>query len=381
LYTRRSTTTSPPPAPKVSRFPHHLPAVSNATGLTYAVTGGNGLVGSHLVEGLLERGERKIRIVDASKPSSLFAQEMKEGSVTMHTVNICDEAAVCAALEGVDVVFHIAAIVDYWSYLPGENPLLQKVNFGGTQNVVKACKANGVQKLLFCSSSSVVLRDDIMEKPMLEADESLPYPTAPFLCHYVQSKADAEKLVLESNNTKGKGKGVYTAALRPGGIWGPRDLLIGRTWIEKIPGVGIRDAATSYTYVANLVYGFFLLEQHVGDKGKANGQAYFCIDRDCNIKYYDFYNGFYSMFNMGNFQVIPQFIVSGLVYFSEFMYRYGPSFLDIGELKQLRVPVLKMTRGTWTCSNDKIEKELGYKQVVSREEGYKNVYIYHEMCK
>ena len=65
------------------------------------------------MEALLARGETKITVLDLA-PSPLFEKEIAEGSVKVKVGSITDLATVEAAIVGVDVVIHSAAIVNYW---------------------------------------------------------------------------------------------------------------------------------------------------------------------------------------------------------------------------------------------------------------------------
>lgn len=90
----------------------------------------------------------------------------------------------------------------------------EKINFHGTQNVVLACIANKVKKLIYTSTPSVVARD----YDLCGEDESLSYPLK-FYSMYAKSKALAEDYVLKNNGKNG----LMTVSLRPHLIYGPGD--------------------------------------------------------------------------------------------------------------------------------------------------------------
>lgn len=95
-----------------------------------------------------------------------------------------------AALKGVDVVFHTAAVIDYWRSLDFEWSRFEEINIKGTDTVVQACIESGVKKLIAMSSSNVVVN---IGQAIRNGNESLPYCTNP-PNHYCRSKMLAEKV-------------------------------------------------------------------------------------------------------------------------------------------------------------------------------------------
>jgi CDP-glucose 4,6-dehydratase len=123
------------------------------------VSGAHGFVGSHLARALLERGEA-VRVLDRPAPrladvggerlSGLDLLDIR-GEVELVEADLRDAAAVAAAVEGSDSVFHLAAqtIVG----VARESPLETfEVNVQGAWNVFEACRAHGVERVVFASS-------------------------------------------------------------------------------------------------------------------------------------------------------------------------------------------------------------------------------------
>lgn len=134
----------------------------NLAGATVLVTGGCGLIGSTIIDRLIrEEGVAEIRIVDnltrGTRANIAWAQQ--HGNVELIERDIRNAAAIRPYFDGVDVVFHQAAIritacAEQWQEC-------QDVLVNGTFNVVNACVAAGVQKLVAASSASVYgLADD-----------------------------------------------------------------------------------------------------------------------------------------------------------------------------------------------------------------------------
>jgi UDP-glucose 4-epimerase len=114
------------------------------------VTGGAGFIGAHLVDGLLDRGHA-VRVLDdlfSGSPEDVpAAAEVTVGSVV-------DEDAVRAAVNGVDVIFHLAAHRSVPRSI--DHPLATDLaNVHGTMTVLTAARDAGVRRVVYASSSSV----------------------------------------------------------------------------------------------------------------------------------------------------------------------------------------------------------------------------------
>ena len=114
------------------------------------------------------------------------------------------------ACSGVDVVYHAAGVAGIWG--PWQHYF--GINTVGTRHVIEGCRRAGVPRLVYTSSPSVTFDGADQEG----VDETQPYPRR-WLCHYPHSKAIAEQEVLAANGANG----LWTCALRPHLIWGPRD--------------------------------------------------------------------------------------------------------------------------------------------------------------
>ncbi|SEH68014.1 3beta-hydroxy-delta5-steroid dehydrogenase / steroid delta-isomerase [Mycolicibacterium rutilum] len=236
------------------------------------VTGGSGFVGANLVTELLNRGCH-VRSFDRA-PSPLPDHdrlEVVEG-------DICDADTVAAAVAGIDTVFHTAAIID----LMGGASVTEEyrarsfaVNVTGTENLVRAAQAAGVQRFVYTASNSVVMGG----KRIAGGDETLPY-TERFNDLYTETKVVAEKFVLAQNGVAG----LLTCSIRPSGIWGRGDQTMFRKVFESVLAghvkvlVGGKNVKLDNSFVHNLIHGFILAAQHLVPGGSAPGQAYFIND-------------------------------------------------------------------------------------------------------
>ena len=100
------------------------------------VTGGGGRLGNVLVRRLMETGQRVRVLEPGNRPESLDGLELEfvSGSVL-------EAYDVAGALEGVDVVYHLAAKIDL---RPKKDPMMVPINVDGTRTVVEACLSLGI---------------------------------------------------------------------------------------------------------------------------------------------------------------------------------------------------------------------------------------------
>jgi dihydroflavonol-4-reductase len=172
------------------------------------VTGGTGFVGAHVARALAQAGH-EVRVLHR-RTSRLTALdgvpfESAFGDVT-------DAGAVRAACEGVEHVFHVAAVADYWRADPGH---MVAVNVDGTRHVLAAARQAGVKRVIFTSSAAALgMRPD--GRPASEADRfNLPPARFP----YGYSKALAEEHALEA-----AAAGQEVVIVNPVVILGPGDI-------------------------------------------------------------------------------------------------------------------------------------------------------------
>jgi dihydroflavonol-4-reductase len=170
-----------------------------------AVTGAAGHVGANLVRALLARGDQvRVLVHTDTRGIAGLPVEHCHGSVT-------DSAAVLRLVDGVQRVYHLAAKV---SIEPRERAELHRVNVGGMQCVVEACRAAGVARLVHVSSihafASYPRHEPITEDRALATGRDLP--------GYDASKVAAERVVQAA-----VASGLDAVVLNPTAILGPHD--------------------------------------------------------------------------------------------------------------------------------------------------------------
>lgn len=168
------------------------------------VTGGSGFLGSWVCELLSKRGDEVRALVRRTSNTkhlqTLAHVKMAEGSVE-------DAASVDAAVSGTDAIIHCAGLVK-----ARNEAELSRVNVDGTRNLIEAAKKHGVKRFVLVSSleASGPSRDG---KPVA-VDQERPCTA------YGRSKLAGEKAALAEKDS------VRVVVLRPGAIYGPRDVEI-----------------------------------------------------------------------------------------------------------------------------------------------------------
>ncbi len=181
------------------------------------VTGGTGLVGSHLLLHLLEKGI-KVRAIhrpgsDLRAVAKVFAYYSDNAdelfrSLEWMEADICDIPALEAAFEKVDQVYHAAALI---SFAPQDQDRMMKVNAEGTANIVNLCLAQKIKKLCYVSSIATIgighSKEQVNEEDAFQDQ---------YANDYGQSKYAAELEVW-----RGSVEGLSVVIINPGIILGP----------------------------------------------------------------------------------------------------------------------------------------------------------------
>jgi len=224
------------------------------------VTGGGGFLGGVIVRMLRERGDQVLSFSRSDYPAqTALGVEQVRG-------DLGDQAAVVKAAQGCDIVFHVAAKAGIW----GDYADFYRANVTGTANVLEACRANGIGRLVYTSSPSVVFDGSDVEG----GDESIPYPSS-YEAYYPRTKALAEQMVLEANSP-----GLATVALRPHLIWGPGDnhlvpRILAKGRAGRLRRIGHRPNLVDTVYVDNAARAHLLAADRLAPGSAPAGRAYF----------------------------------------------------------------------------------------------------------
>jgi UDP-glucose 4-epimerase len=180
---------------------------------SYLVTGGAGFIGSHIVEHLLRESSR-VRVLDnfsTGKRANLeFPPEvLQAGSLELVEGDLRDRAVVERAADGIEVIFHQAALASVQRSIL-EPTEVNRVNVGGTLHVLEAARQAGVRRVVFAGSSSVY--GNAADLPKHE--EQRPVPLSP----YAVSKLAGEEYMRVFHQVYG----LETVTLRYFNVFGPR---------------------------------------------------------------------------------------------------------------------------------------------------------------
>ena len=222
----------------------------------HLITGATGLLGSHVAEQLVTRGET-VRALTRPASDTAFLRQL---GVELVPGDLLQPASLAAAVAGAEVVYHCAARVGDW----GSWADFQAQVIDATRNLVAACRTARVGRLLHVSSIAAYGRPP--RKEAITEDE--PHgQRLRFLDHYCRAKMRAEEVVWNS--------GLAVTVVRPSWIYGPRDrnglprlakALRGR-WV-KIQGRG--DNPLNLVYAGDVADGILRAANHP----EARGQAY-----------------------------------------------------------------------------------------------------------
>lgn len=140
----------------------------------YLITGGCGFIGSHIAEALKEQ---KHTVIIYDNLSSGYEHNIAgfRDKITFIKADIRDMKTLTTAMQGVDYVFHKAAMVSVFDSVerPIEN---HDINITGTLNVLNAAKESGVKRVIAASSASVYGNDPVLPK----TEDMIPSPKSPY---------------------------------------------------------------------------------------------------------------------------------------------------------------------------------------------------------
>jgi len=313
------------------------------------VTGAAGFLGRNLVGRLLGEG-LQVRALVRNTALNIEDERLHciRGDVSMAN----DMARAC---EGVDTVFHTAALV---SVLGGAavraayRDEAWRVNVDGTANVIEACSSTRVARLIYTSSVDVCFEGE----PLPEMNEALPYARR-FKSVYAETKVAAEKPVLAANERSG----LRTCAIRPDGIYGAEPNEMIDRFVDQLAAgnlvarIGPHSTLQDNSHVSNLVDGHLLAAQNLAYDGVACGQAYFIAD-DEPMNSFEFFRPLIE--GLGHpfpKRELPVWLLKPLAHAwqaAHFVLGLPAPFLSPHELDKVTV--------THYASIEKARKELGY---------------------
>ncbi|KAG0067446.1 erg26, C-3 sterol dehydrogenase [Linnemannia elongata] len=323
------------------------------------VTGGNGFLGRWIVQELIKRTDYHITILDIFIPTNAAPTDR----ITYVAGDITDALAVRNALKGHHICMHVASPPHHF---PAEK--FKKINIEGTQNVIDGCLQEGVGRLIYTSSASV-LQDG---SPLENADETLPYPKT-FIEAYSETKAIAEEMILKANNNST----LLTCSLRPSGIFGPGDTQGTPGFMEVLKKgqhrlqIGDNSGLFDWTYVENVAYSHVLAAEKLVAGSGVPGQAFF-ITNGAPVPFWNHPRALYAEKGVvASRIIIINFQIALVIGFLSEMFSLLKKMMG-KEAKEgfTRVRVRYVSCNRYFNIN-KARKLLGYEPVVNYKEGVK----------
>ena len=311
------------------------------------VTGGTGFTGKALVKRLLDEGHQVIAL---DYKEGLKTQELREWGAEVIIGSVVDREIVEKAMEGVDIVHHLAAA---FRELNVPNDYYYEVNVNGTKNVLESAFNHKVKKFIYCSTCGV--HGNIDDPP---GGEDAPIQPADY---YQRTKYEAEPIVNEYYK-----KGLKTIILRPAAIYGPGDperfyMIFKRVAKGSFPMFGKGKTYYHPLYIDNLVDAFLLSME--GDKGL--GEAYLIADE----KYLEIEDivkrvgkALNVNVNIKHYPILPVIVTGHIVEKICKPFKIAPPIFP------RRVDWYRQNRA---FKIDKAKRDLGYKPRIDIDEGLK----------
>jgi len=309
------------------------------------VTGGNGFIGSHLVEALLSKGA-DVRCLLRPTSDRRWLDGLDYEPV-LGTLD--DEDSLARAVVGADVVYHCAGATK-----ARKAELLYRVNAEGTANLAEACLARPVPPFLVYVSSQAAAGPCGADGVRREADECIP------VSHYGRSKLGGERALQK------RAAELPFVILRPSAVYGPRDteMFLFFKFINKgvEPALGWDDRYVSLCYVTDLVEALIL----AGSCERARGEVYF-VAHDEVWDWRGVARETAAALGVKTRKVrVPKVVLFGAATIAELAATLSGK---VATLNRERARV--MLEELWVCDASKAKTELGFAPRVGFAEGAK----------
>lgn len=310
------------------------------------LTGGSGFVGGAAAAALASRHDITGLSRSTASDSSLVAHGVRPQRGDLETVSRGD-------LDGAEAVIHCAAYVEEW----GPLERYEAVNVGGAERLLAAARRAGVKRFVHVGTEAALFYGQHMR----DIDETYPLaPDSPF--PYSRTKARAEALVRAANDPE---RGFETIVIRPRLVWGPGDktilpVILERAATGKFLWIDGGAAMTSTTHIDNLVHGLELALT----AGRP-GESYFVVDGP-PVRFRDFLTRYVAAAG-GKLpdKSAPGWLVRGMANLTEPLWRLAGAASP--------PPITRFTAHIMsrdcTINDGKARAELGYRPVISLEEG------------
>ncbi|MFQ6020706.1 MAG: NAD-dependent epimerase/dehydratase family protein, partial [Candidatus Aenigmatarchaeota archaeon] len=199
------------------------------------ITGATGRIGKYLVKALIDNKE-DVRVLVKDKMIDIENVEVFYGDI--RNKEVLEEA-----VKGVDIIYHLAAIVDYLA----PKDLMYEVNVIGTKNLLEVSQG---KKFIYLSSTAA------MGKKLAEIPATENTPCKP-TDYYGKTKLEAEKLVLKNNGIVIRSPDVYGIGFREG-----YDFVFSALEKGKLPIIGSGKNFIQYIHINDLIQALLLVKEN-----------------------------------------------------------------------------------------------------------------------
>jgi len=316
------------------------------------VSGGNGFIGSHLVEALKKKGYSVTCLV--RKTSNL---RWLDGLNIEFVYGDCTEKeTLYNAVEGADYVYHLAGVVraiDRETYY--------RVNFLGTKNLLEVCDEinRNIKKFIYLSTQSAVgpEKGDKKGDRLLFSESKGEQDPQP-ITDYGKSKLKGEIVVHNYSDR------LPVLIIRAPVIYGPRDKDIYtyfkflKRGIKPLPGKG--EGHFNALYVGDLIEGIIL----AGENDNSSGETYFIAD-ERSYSWKEASDKAAEVLGVKAIRInVPRWLISTMAFFAELSsgITRKPALIDRQKAKEI-------LHNGWFCDITKAREHLGFKPKFSFEEG------------
>ena len=315
------------------------------SGKTALITGATGFIGGHLARRLQRDEGVQVRALVRSPQK---AEPLKALGVEIIPGDITDPDAVREAMRGAQIVYHAAA----WADEQGDKEAVWAVNVGGTQNMLDAAVAEGVERFVHLSSCAVY-----GSLQQLDIDETSPPRMTGRIYH--DSKVAAEERAFVAYQEHG----LPVVIPRPSQVYGPGSPQFTIRVIEAVKAgkVILVDGGKHYfkpIYIDNLIDALVLCAR----VDAAIGQAMNITDGG-PVPWKDFFEAYGRMAGVESFPSAPYPAAYAYAIFKEIMSKLT------GKRSSINREVIKTFHSHNSFSNAKARRILGWEPAVDFEEG------------
>ncbi len=308
------------------------------------ITGGTGFIGSHLVDQLIKEGDHELRCMVRNNEKWLEGKDYKK-----ITCDLNDISALQKAMDGVDVVFHLAGVVK-----AKETRIFERVNVEGTENLLRVAQKLSIPKIIISSSQAAA--GPSYNEPISEDDEMMP------VSRYGESKMRMENMIHKIAD-----QSQQVTIIRPSSVYGPREediytfFKVASKGICPIIGRG-HGKSISMAHVNDIVDGILLAAKH-----EHTGVRTYFLSSERGYNWHEIRDATSNALGKKLLTInVPARMVKSVGKITEKTASFFGNYPVMNEDKA-REMVL-----SWVCSVDRAIKELGFKQKIDLNEGIHN---------